>query len=419
MGSYMFKSQTPDSVTKFMLVPVDGVFLEKELLQDGDGNKFVLEQTIEVKGIVFDKKPNLKKNRLIDGFKFDSREYKNGYSLHKRQKVVFENGFPLGSKRKVNKILKTGNVYSFQHEAYGWKLIEKYRVIPGEFLVQKVHVTKLEFYTGEISGGCTILTKKEYEQYRRKGIPQSIYDDMTTENDFSGPILSDHSSLTINGNEYPDFYSHLEKIYSESKKLVSEQLEQRKRSNKDIQKSKEAGTQIQSASRSYLFIHSEWIKRSFYELEIYEPFDINQLRIEVSAERVHPTANVDYIFHLFYQTEENDLLEFEFKHNFGSNADSVDLYNARGKSVDFEVIDDDEETPYLNCTYASKNSCGYPCLPDFNMFSSKLGPGECLPNINIFQMKTIVNAFLFWKDQHCRKSILLMSFVVFCQYLLV
>ena len=343
MGPKMLKSRTPGSVTKFMLVPIDGIFLEKEHFQDREGNKFVIEQTIEVKGIIIDKKPNLKKIHETGGFRFDSLEYKNRCSVHRKRKVLFDSGFPTKSKRQINKILRTGNVYSFQPEAYGWKLIEKYRIIPGDFSVQRVHVTKLEFYTGEISGGCTTLTKKEYEQYRRKGIPQSIYDDMTSDNDFSGPILSDHSSLTINRQEYSGFYSHLEKIYSESEKLISESLKQRDRLKKGTQIAVEPGSQKKSAPRPYLFVHSEWIKRAFYELEIYERFDINRLRVEISAERLHPKADFDYIFHLFYETEESDLLEFEFVKNLGSNADSVDLYNARGKSVGFDVVDDDDE----------------------------------------------------------------------------
>ncbi len=63
----------------------------------------------------------------------------------------------------------------------------------------------------------------------------------------------------------------------------------------------------------------------------------------MSAERLHPKANMDYIFHLFYETQEHELLEFDFVDNFGSNADSVDLYDARGKSVDFEIIEDEDK----------------------------------------------------------------------------
>jgi hypothetical protein len=232
MVLYMIKSQTPGSVTKFMLVPNNGIFLEKEHFQDCDGNKFVIEQAIEVKGIIIDKKPNLKERHETGVFRFDSDEYKNGYSADLELKVLFDTGFPTKSKRQINKILKTGTVYSFEHEDYGWKLIERYRVIPGEFSVQKIYVTKLDFYTGEISGGCTTLTKKEYEQYRLNGIPQNIYDDISTDNDFSGPILSDHSSLTVNGQEYPGFYPHLEKIYSDSKNLITERLKQRDRRKK-------------------------------------------------------------------------------------------------------------------------------------------------------------------------------------------
>jgi hypothetical protein len=339
----MLERQAPDSVTKVMLIPTDGFFLEKEVFRDRDGNKFTLEQKIEVKGIILDQRPALRKARKADGLRFDSFEFKDGYSCHKTQRIDFEGGFPLSGKRQINQILKTGNVYSFQHEGYGWKLIEKYRVIPGEFSVQKINVTKLEFYTGEISGGCTILTKKEYEQYRRKGIPRSVYCDLITDNNFSGPILSDHSSLTINGQELPDFYSHLEEIYSESKKLITERFQQRDLLKKDKRTSKKSASRKKSTPRPYLFVHSEWIKRSFYQLKIYEHFDINRLRVEVIAEQLHPRADTDYIFHLFYETQENDLLEFDFVENFGSNASSVDLFNARGQSVDFEIIEDDED----------------------------------------------------------------------------
>ncbi len=337
----MLRSQTPDSMIKFMLIPTDGYFLEKEVFKDREGNKFTLEQKIEVKGIILDQRPALKKARKADGLRFDSLEYKDGYSRYKKQRVVFEGGFPLSGKRQINKILKTGNVYSFQHEAHGWTLIEKYQVIPGEFSVRKIHVTKLEFYTGEISGGCTTLTKKEYEQYRRKGMPQSRYDDMITDFDFSGPILSDHSSLTVNGHEYDDFYPHLEKLYSESKQRICDQSASSDRRKQKSCPSEKGGGRKKEMSRTYLFVHSEWIKRSFYELEIYEPFDVNKLRVEVSAELLHPKANIDYIFDLFYETEEGDLIEFKFIENFGSNSVSVDLYNARGKSVNFEILDDE------------------------------------------------------------------------------
>jgi len=341
MEASMLKSQTFDSVTKFILVPNDGIFLEKEHFQDRKGNKFVIEQAIKVKGIITDGRPNLKKNHQPDGLKFDSREYMNADCVYKERRVIFENGFPARNKKIINEILKKGTVYSFEYKQHGWQLLETYSVIPGKFSVQKIQETTLEFYTGEISGGCTALNKEDYERYRKKGIPQSVYDDLVTDNDFSGPILSDHSSLTVNGRECEGFYAHLERIYSVSKELISAPLKQRNKITTRTSKNAESGKNANS--RQYLFVHSEWIKRSFYELKIYEAFDINRLRVVVSAERLHPKSNLDYIFCLYYETQENELLEFQFRENFGTNADSVDLYNARGKSVDFDIIDDEAE----------------------------------------------------------------------------
>ena len=325
----MAKNQSPKPATKFMLFPKGGIFIEKEYFEDIDQNQFVVEQAIETKGIIFDKKPNFKKHLQEDGLRFESTEFKNGYSLDKKRQIIFDESFPLKSKRQINKILKKQKIYSYQYESNGLKLLKKYRVIPDEFTIQKVLVTKLEFCTEEISGGCTIISKKDYDQYRLKGMPQSVYEELINNNDFCAPVFGDFNSLTVNGVECDGFHNYLEKVYNQQISNTSK--------NKKIDREK-------LRSYPYMFVHDEWIKRSFYQLYIYEKFNIENLRVEVAAEKLHPKSNSEYIFfNLYYETEETDLLEFKFIENFGSNSDAADLYDARGKIVSFDIIDDDEE----------------------------------------------------------------------------
>jgi len=329
--------------TTFLIVPTDGSFLERTTLRDKDGNQFHIEQKIEVKGIVFHKKPNLKKLKGNDGVIFNSHTFKNGASNWKEQYCIFPPGFPIKNQNIIKTILKKSRVHSYEYEDHGWELIEECRIIPGSFEVQEVPVNRLEFVTEEISGGCTVLTKRDFDGYRRNGMPQSVYDDLLGENDFSGPFLSEHSTLTVNGTNIEDFYRKLEGLYNESRNSNSETNFTEPSSKELNNQSNKAAKKQTTGSNPHMFVHSEWTKGSYYELTIYEPFDINRLRVVVSVDRLPPKSDPYCTFMLYYESQDGDMLEFNFIMNHGSNADSADLYNTKGKSVSFEILEDEED----------------------------------------------------------------------------
>ena len=99
-----------------------------------------------------------------------------------------------------------------------------------------------------------------------------------------------------------------------------------------------------------MFVYEAWIKRSFYELEIYEDFNIDKLGVEISSEILHPKDDSILTFTLTYTNSEGEKREFEFQSDHGPNSDSCTLYDSNGKEFDFEIIeaddddDDDEET---------------------------------------------------------------------------
>jgi hypothetical protein len=210
----------------------------------------------------------------------------------------------------------------------------------GDLEVQRITVNKLELTTENLCGSVTHISKKEFNEYRGNGVPENIYEEIVDNQEFSNSILSDSVSLTVNNVELINFDKKLANLYEQALK----EYNATKITNKGKKSKKK--TQIYS----HMFVYEAWIKRSFYELEIYEDFNIDKLGVEISSEILHPKDDSILTFTLTYTNSEGEKREFEFQSDHGPNSDSCTLYDSNGKEFDFEIIeaddddDDDEET---------------------------------------------------------------------------
>ncbi|MCG3775866.1 MAG: hypothetical protein JW395_2712 [Nitrospira sp.] len=342
------KGKEKSTNTKFMMVPSDGTYLARKLISK-DGNQFYLEERVEIKGIVLDEKPNLRKYDPAVGFKFESSSFKNNFKTFKGEYAVFPDGFPAKERKAIEKLINVG-IYSYEYDEHGWQLIEECCLVFGDLNIHEVYVNNLVFYTGEINGVSSPLTKADFEQYRDNGMPQNIFDELTDDNDFAGPILSDHSSLTVNDKDVEGFYNRLESLHNQAvveyDRTHPFESKAQKTGRGKAKKGKKKTSGDSMDLSSYMFVYSAWTKRSFYELEIYEDFDIDRLRVEVSRDELHLGDHPIYTFSLSYETQNGEIVDFSFRENHGTNSDSSCLYDTKGKAFNFEIIegdDDDEE----------------------------------------------------------------------------
>ena len=223
----------------------------------------------------------------------------------------------------------------------------------GDLNIHEVYVNNLVFYTGEINGVSSPLTKADFEQYRDNGMPQNIFDELTDDNDFAGPILSDHSSLTVNDKDVEGFYNRLESLHNQAvveyDRTHPFESKAQKTGRGKAKKGKKKTSGDSMDLSSYMFVYSAWTKRSFYELEIYEDFDIDRLRVEVSRDELHLGDHPIYTFSLSYETQNGEIVDFSFRENHGTNSDSSCLYDTKGKAFNFEIIEGDDDDENGRC----------------------------------------------------------------------
>ena len=97
-------------------------------------------------------------------------------------------------------------------------------------------------------------------------------------------------------------------------------------------------------TRRYVALSDRWIKRSWYELNIYEPFDAGKLAVDVEIDEVFGIKDPVEVFQLYY-----DGVELVFRENYGVNAEDTYLLSSSGERRNFNVLEEDssdyDETP--------------------------------------------------------------------------
>ena len=84
-------------------------------------------------------------------------------------------------------------------------------------------------------------------------------------------------------------------------------------------------------------VNESWIKRSWYELTIYEDFDFSKLKMYISRDCIFGSDAYVETFSLNY-----DEINFEFRENYGANSSETYIIDSNGKQTGFEIIDDDD-----------------------------------------------------------------------------
>jgi hypothetical protein len=137
--------------------------------------------------------------------------------------------------------------------------------------------------------------------------------------------------LVEQSEEIPNFQKLFKQKYDQAVKEYEIEFPPSKKSNKKNAKS----------NLSYAVVGDRWIKRSWYKLTIYEEFDFSKIIIHISRDVLFGQDSYAETFRLSYGD-----IEFDFYENNGANSDSCELMSSDGKSVGFEVLDeeyDDED----------------------------------------------------------------------------
>lgn len=325
-----------------MLVSSDGSYIKRHVLLK-NGETIYLEDKYKIKGIVLLKKPNLKKYDPTVGYKFELGDFLNESFVG--QNTVFPDKYSAKQRKAIENELK--ELYEYQYKDHGYQLIDTSYLVFGDLTVLSVPVNDLVFFTEEMKGSTTVLQQSDFEKYRDDGMSQNIFDEYVDEDNFSAPVLSGNSSLSVNGADIENFYNSLKSLHIQALADYKESLHYK---NKNIENitvkydSKAKASEDESNLYPYMFVYSAWMKHSRYKLKIYEDFDVARLRLnEFTSQVLHPRVDLIYTFQLAYETQDGDIVQFEFSLHNGPDSDSSDLYDPKGKSYSCDIYESDEE----------------------------------------------------------------------------
>ena len=204
----------------------------------------------------------------------------------------------------------------------GWDLGETTYYLHGDFETKSVTAHTVTLFTSEVELVYKPLSKKQFKDYAENGMPQSEFDDSIAESD---PIFDELTMLTIDGAEVPDFQSRFKAKYD----LAVRVAQADKRDAREATKSQNV---------AYAVIGESWIKRSWYDLTIYEDFDFSKVDVSVSRFHIFGTGVHRDFFTITY-----DGFEFEFRENLGANYSEYFLIDSKGNKTDLNLFDDDDD----------------------------------------------------------------------------
>ena len=265
---------------------------------------------------------NIPKSKIIDGIKiteFKNIQFKEN-EFDFKTKLVLPDELTETEREKLKNIFKDG--FTWMLDSEGWKPSKLVYRLKGEFNAPSVPVHKLTLFTSEIELIHRSITSEEFQDYSKNGMPRSLFEDSV---ETSAPIFDDLTSLTIDEVEVPNFQKNFKIQYDLAVKDTA--FEPAPFNNK-----------LKTKETHYAVIGESWIKRSWYDLIIYEDFDFSKIEISVSRDYVFGKEICYETFSLLY-----DKIEFEFRENFGANSSDFSLIDNKGNVTNLNLFDDDNE----------------------------------------------------------------------------
>lgn len=265
---------------------------------------------------------NIPKSKLIDGVKFSEFSnvgFKDGQHENKSSLVIPDELSEI-DKKTIKKHVKDGYLWALINE--GWKPHKTVYRLKGEFEVANVPVHKVTLFTSEIQLVHKSLSKAEFDNYAADGMPQSEFDDSI---DNEAPIFDESTSLSIDDEEIPNFQQFFKVKYDLAVNNAGFE--------------REAATKVKSQNElQYAVVGESWIKRSWYDLTIYEDFDLEKIKIEVFRDYVFGKGTCYETFSITYAGQ-----EFEFRENWGSNSSDYCLIDSDGNQTYLNLFDEEYE----------------------------------------------------------------------------
>ena len=310
--------------TAFLVTPLkNNSIVEEEIFKKG-------RQTFSViktwgKGVLITE--SIPNSEMIDGIKitaFKNLKFKEDIFDYKKKLVLPENLSDKDSK-ELNKLFKSDNFHSWNLKKYGWASNEYNYTVLGDFDSIKVPVNQLTLVSSEHELQILYLTKEQVKNYSENGVPQSVIDELSDSTKVCNPVFDERTSLTVDGKELPDFYERFKIKYDEA--LKEENYPKFSKSKK-----------IKPADLKYALVNVSWIKRSWYELTIYEDFDFSKLKIHISRDSIFGSDDYVETFSLNY-----DGLELEFRQNYGADSSEIFIVDSNGNETEFEILEDEDE----------------------------------------------------------------------------
>ena len=179
---------------------------------------------------------------------------------------------------------------------------------------------KLKLFTAEVEYLEMPITKKQFDDYLANGIAEAISESLDDHLVYCRPTFDERVVLLIGDEEIAGSHDLLETLYQEA--IDRAGLEQATR-EKD---------------KKCALISERYIKRSWYELDINNDFDISQITLEIES-LPGKDPNEDFTaFTVHYQGK-----PLEFSENFGVDSSDTCLRDANGFLYDIPTLSDDEE----------------------------------------------------------------------------
>jgi hypothetical protein len=281
--------------------------------------KFSVITTWESPVLIVETLPKSKKQGNSCVTKLVDVEFKEGYS-DKKMKLVLPDDFSIEEKKSVRKLFLDNCLWNL--DDLGWKELKSTYTLNGLFDIKKVPVHKLELFTSLIEITKLKVSESEAINFSKNGVPESILDEI--DNDVFDPIFDEITTLSVDDDEVKEFPIQFRTKYDE---LV-----------KDLSNVNPDANSVKDNKLEFAFVREAWIKRAYYELTIYEEFDISKLDISVTREFVFGTNKHYDVFSLTY-----DGVDFEFADGDVANSWDFNLRVSNGKILKCNLIEDSDD----------------------------------------------------------------------------
>jgi len=310
--------------TTYLVTPLKkNSIIEEQIFKKGK-QTFSVIKTWSKGVLITESKPI---SKIVDGKKitqFKSFKFKENRFDYKK-KLVLPEDLSENESKGLKKLHKSDDLYGWNLDEYGWKSHKYDYTVIGEYEIKQVPVHQLTLFSSEQELQILPLTKEQVTEFSKNGLPQSLLYELSDSTEVCAPVFDERTSLSIDDEELPDFYEKFKVKYDAALKEAN---------FPKLPKTKK----VKSADLRYALVNESWIKRSWYELTIYEDFDFSKLQIHISRDDIFGSDSYVETFSLNYGE-----LDFEFRENYGANSSETYIVDSNGKQTGFEIIDDEED----------------------------------------------------------------------------